>query len=457
MRSFSQLAARLEQRKMCLSALTCSAWALAAGASVLFLLESTFALLRRSLPPLVVILIASSTGLASFAAFLSRRRIPFARERLLLEVDLRLQLDARLSSIHEVQTRGGSAAFADRLFRDVERLSPDWSRAIPVQKVLRVLPMASLLLVAAAFAIGAVASHFASTSSPRSASAVSSPEEAPGEATPTSATPASTQPEAESDTSASPTVGAANAQRSLSEILSQLRPALASAAGAPSDAQTEDAAVVIRRELEQLRTRLEQDDRPLSPQEIATLHDATVASPDLAKAVNDAVTVSDLSALRQAISRILTSSASTPTVSAGNPPAQTAPPTSGSQDVAQATGPTTTPPQATAPNPSLPGASDSEEAPPGTPSTPSPDDSNLTPAAQVTPVSAPLTVGDAGAVSSYVTQGVPVEEASSPSGGQAIWVISPNQVSSLLSSRDLPNGDADIIRDYFQRITEENP
>jgi len=66
-------------------------------------------------------------------------------------------------------------------------------------------------------------------------------------------------------------------------------------------------------------------------------------------------------------------------------------------------------------------------------------------------------VGDAGAVSSYVTQGVPVEEASSPSGGQAIWVISPNQVSSLLSSRDLPNGDADIIRDYFQRITEENP
>jgi hypothetical protein len=75
----------------------------------------------------------------------------------------------------------------------------------------------------------------------------------------------------------------------------------------------------------------------------------------------------------------------------------------------------------------------------------------------VAPVAAPVVLGESGDLSSYITRGVPVEQASDAVGQAATWTLNPGQVQSLLSARDLPAGAAEIIRDYFQRITEETP
>jgi hypothetical protein len=249
-------------------------------------------------------------------------------------------------------------------------------------------------------------------------------------------------------------------QRTLGEILSELRPALASssAAQAPgsdgaTDPEGEDADAALRQELEKLQDRLEAGGQP-SAEDIQTLRDAA-ASPDLASTIEAAAASSDMDALRQTISQLLSSSAapSAPTTDSTRSDVQSG---DDAESTADATMDSPSPPGAPADDASsgASAATKGDAAPSAAP--------NETPifesgVGDVAPVAAPLVVGESGELSSYITSGVPIEQASDASGQGATWILSPGQVQSLLSARDLPAGAAEIIRDYFQRITEETP
>jgi hypothetical protein len=75
----------------------------------------------------------------------------------------------------------------------------------------------------------------------------------------------------------------------------------------------------------------------------------------------------------------------------------------------------------------------------------------------VLPVSPPSVLGESGAYSEYLTLGVPVEPPQAGETAPGDVAFNFNQIDSVLSGRDVPDGAIDTIRAYFERITEENP
>jgi hypothetical protein len=463
MHSFHEVVDVLERRDGRLRGMVYGGWALAAAACLAFVLAFTFTLLGHPLPAWAMPLLAAAGLLAATAAFLVGARARRPRSRLLLEVDVRLGLDARLSSLLEMEERGGPKLFFERLSRDVVRIAPDWKRALPIPRRLSFLAAATLMGTALALALPLLSLHPAPSRdvglrpapSALDSGGASDARDADGAAAP-DLTDAGSPAPATSPPSMS--------QRTLSEILSELRPALASSSAAwasGSDEATgpgsEDADAALRQELETLRDRLEAGGQAPSAKDIQTLRDAAAAtSHDLAKTVDEAAASSDLDALRQTISQLLSLSASqaAPTTDSTRSDVRSNEEPSDSTDAT-----TDSAPPLGAPTE---GASSGASAGVKGDKIPSAAMSDETPVFEsgvgdVAPVASPVVLGESGDVSSYITRGVPIEQAADASGQGATWMLSPGQVQSLLSARDLPAGAAEIIRDYFQRITEETP
>ncbi len=458
MRSFAELAATLARRNDRLRGLSYGVSVLTVGACSAFLMELVSVMLRRALPGWTLSVVLASFLLAGTVAFAWGRRIPSSKARLLLEVDVRLGLDARLSSLHEIDSRGGSPVLSERLFRDLRRLTPNWSRALPIPRRLRLLAAATGVFTACTVLLLVLA-----PAAERSAGERLGPVDIAGQASPAGADQvaadnAAASPETDLGTSDAPTTPSSTGgtQRSLSEILAELRPALSSAAANASAATSEDAAAALHEELQKLQERLATNSQPLSPEEEQTLHQAAATSPDLAKAVDDAAASSDLNALRETISQILSASTAPTTAAAPQTTRTDVRPTAPSDT--QSSAQPNASPSATPPDASSAGASNTTEGGSASASAPPPDDSLFeSGVGDVAPVAAPLALGEEGSLSSYVTQGVPVEQTTDPISSERSWTLDPDQVRSVLSARNLPAGAADIIRDYFQRITEENP
>ncbi|MCX6091971.1 MAG: hypothetical protein NTX23_03790 [Candidatus Bipolaricaulota bacterium] len=457
MRSFAEVAATLARRNDRLRGLSYGVSVLSVGACSVFLMELVSVLLRRTLPGWTLSVVLASFLLAGTVAFVWGRRIPSSKARLLLEVDVRLGLDARLSSLHEIDSRGGSPVLSERLFRDLRRLTPNWSRALPIPRRLRLLAAATGVFTACAVLLLVLA-----PAPERSAGERPGPVDVAAQASPAGADQVAADnaasPETDLGTSDAPNTPSSTGgtQRSLSEILAELRPALSSAAANASAATSEDAAAALHEELQKLQERLATNSQPLSPEEEQTLHQAAATSPDLAKAVEDAAASSDLNALRETISQILSASTAPTTAAAAQTTRTDVRPTAPSDT--QSSAQPNASPSATPPDASSAGASNTTEGGSASASVPPPDDSLFeSGVGDVAPVAAPLALGEEGALSSYVTQGVPVEQTTDPISSERSWTLDPDQVRSVLSARNLPAGAADIIRDYFQRITEENP
>jgi hypothetical protein len=469
MHSFREVVDALERRDGRLRGMVSAGWAVAATACLAFVLALTFTFLRRPLPTWTMPLLAGTGLLAATVTFFVGAHARRPRSRLLLEVDIRLGLDARLSTLLEIEEHRGPKVFSERLFRDVVRIAPEWKRALPVPRRLPFLAVVPLAAVALALALPLFSPHPARSDALGRRPALSA-------AIAPTALDSGGAPEARNDDeevtsghaaagSPAPARSAASMnQRTLSEILSELRPALASssAAWAPgSDAATgpesEDAGAALHQELERLQSRLEANGDLPSAKEIQRLRDAAAAaSPDLAKAVDEAA-ASDVEALRRTISQLLSPSAS-----------QGAPASDATRSDVRSNEEPSDAADATAgslPSPGTPEDGASSGASTGAKGETSPSAAmpNETPifdeagVGDVAPVAAPAVLGESGDVSSYITRGVPVEQASDTTGQVATWTLDPGQVQSLLSARDLPAGAAEIIRDYFQRITEETP
>ena len=458
MRSFAELAGTLARRNDRLRGLSYGVSVLSVGACSVFLMELVSVLLRRALPGWTLSVVLASFLLAGTVAFVWGRRIPSSKARLLLEVDVRLGLDARLSSLHEIDSRGGSPVLSERLFRDLRRLTPNWSRALPIPRRLWLLAAATGVFTACALLLLVLAPVAERSAGERLGPADVAAQASPAGADQVAADNAAASPETDLGTSDAPTAPSSTGgtQRSLSEILAELRPALSSAAANASAATSEDAAAALHEELQKLQERLATNSQPLSPEEEQTLHQAAATSPDLAKAVEDAAASSDLNALRETISQILSASTAPTTAAAPQTTRTDVRPTAPSDT--QSSAQPNASPSATPPDASSAGSSNTTEGGSAPASVPPPDDSLFeSGVGDVAPVAAPLALGEEGALSSYVTQGVPVEQTTDPISSERSWTLDPDQVRSVLSARNLPAGAADIIRDYFQRITEENP
>lgn len=469
MHSFREVVDVLERRDGRLRGIVWGGWVLAATACLAFVLALVYALLGHPLPAWAMPLLAAAGLVAAAVGFVLRIRARRPRCRLLLEVDVRLGLEARLSSLLEMEERGGPKLFFERLFRDVVRIAPDWKRALPIPRCVPFLAAATLLSTALALALPLLSLHPARSRDvglgPSSSAAIAPAalDSGASEARDDDGAAAPNLTVAGSPVPATSTAGLS--QRTLSEILSELRPALASSSAASvpgSDAATglesEDADAALHRELESLQKRLEAGGQAPSANEMQTVRDAAAAtSPDLAKTVDAAAAASDMDALRRTISQLLSPSASqaAPTTHSTRSDVRAS-----SDELSESTDATTDSP----PPSGAPADGASSGAPAGTQGSASPSVAmpNETPifesgVGDVAPVAAPLVVGESGGLSSYITSGVPVERALDSTGQDATWRLAPGQVQSLLSARDLPAGAAEIIRDYFQRITEETP
>jgi len=63
-------------------------------------------------------------------------------------------------------------------------------------------------------------------------------------------------------------------------------------------------------------------------------------------------------------------------------------------------------------------------------------------------------IGDSGDFQDFVTKGVPVEEGPSSEGGSRILSVNYDQLRALLTGRVLPLGTEDVVRKYFDDITQ---
>jgi len=384
-----------------------------------------------------------------------RPRLP----QLLLAVDQRLGLEARVSSLLELSRRPAHAAFAARITRDLEGLAPRWSQGLPLGRRAWVFTLVGTAVLVAGFAFTpfGVSSPVAVPSGapvPLSAAPESRGEEGPAAPEPPSEGSLVSDPSAASSL-ARPLPARSGALR---DILAELRPssgaAPASSAIAPKSEGTQRD---LRAALEQLSDRLDSDPGPLDPTEERTLRDyVSAASPDRKGDVEDAVAASDLDALRQMIHQLLDDPALEESAEDGSTVSRLAPDLS-----------PLSPTPSAEPAPGAPAGPGPDRTGPGTLG----DDSTLEPPSAdseappvferpevgVVPVSPPSVLGERGEYTEFLTRGVPVEAPPSGEATRGEPSFSFDQIDSVLSGRSLPDGAIDTIRTYFERITEETP
>ncbi|MDD5645753.1 MAG: hypothetical protein PHW86_01140 [Candidatus Bipolaricaulis sp.] len=387
-----------------------------------------------------------------------RPRLP----KLLLAVDQRLGLEARVSSLLELSRKPALGAFAARITRDLERLAPQWSHGLPLGRRPWIFGLVGTAVLVAALAFPPfVASSPAAVSS-------ASPAELPG----TSAlrgeegrpVPEATSegPVTRDPFSASPLAPPLPARSgALRDILAELRPssgaATASSAIAP---ESEGTGHDLRDDLERLSDRLDRNPGPLDPAEENVLRGyVAAASPERKDDVEDAVAASDLDALRRMIHQLLDEpSPEEEPAEAGSAVSRLAP---------EATPPAPSQPPSAGPGPGAPEAPGPDRTGAGTlgdDSSPEPRSAGSEappvfdrPEVGVVPVSPPSVLGARGDYSEFLTRGVPVEAPPAGADTRGVASFSFAQIDSVLLGRTLPDGAVDTIRTYFERITEETP
>ncbi|MEN6368444.1 MAG: hypothetical protein ABFD77_01960 [Thermotogota bacterium] len=456
MLSALDLIARLERRARRVrgASWAAKAWAAAAILAVVALLAATL-WTPASVSRVRTVLGVLPGGAALLAYSLGRRARPPLPE-LLLAVDERLGLEARLSALYELTHHAGPAAFASRIAADVDRRAPQWQKGIPIDRRSLVSALVGAAILAAGFTLVPL------VAAPPAATPMFS--EGTEKAADAASTTGGSEPQeasaVETATDSSRTTELPARSGALRDILAELRPSgntpsSPSANGSESEGQESD----LRRDLERLSERLDHSTNPLNMAEEKTLRDYVASqAPDRRSEVDDAVAASDLDALRQTIHQLIAETAPIEKMKSGSAVSQLAP------DASPPVSAQETPSSAPPPTAAAPGSDRTGGGTLGDGSTPQPDSTFSEPPpvfesseVGVLPVSPPSTLGPSGAYSEYLTAGVPVEppQAGATTAGNVAFSF--DRIDTAISGRDIPDGAVDTIRTYFERITEENP
>jgi hypothetical protein len=153
MMNFSELAASMESRARHLQALAAAGWALLIAAGTLLGIAGSLWLWTDWLPfsAAHVALLAALPVLAAGIIYLAECRKKLNRARLLLKLDFALGLNAGLSSLNELRTRGEDSILYGRIEASVAPRLQQWRRGLPIR-----IGAVGPLLVGAAFLASAI-------------------------------------------------------------------------------------------------------------------------------------------------------------------------------------------------------------------------------------------------------------------------------------------------------------
>ena len=499
MSDFSQLVAAAERRARRMSGLRTAGSVLLLGEGLLLLGVLALRLLRIEIPsdawsPIAAVACAVAAWIGY--AF-GRRKIP-ALPALLLRLDFALDLDARLSSLHELRLRGDRSPYRRRLEALLDLSAFDWRKGIPTPR-FGVTALASgvgclgVVVFLSFHPLPPPLSETPAVDSTATSSRGSSQDQtdlgAPIESLP------GIPPTMEAEDAIPQTEPASDATDAqpfrLDDVLSELS-RLDSSDPVLGDAPTDelDRLLYERREeaaalgemLESILERIRHEGGGLTEDERQSLREQAgqMGSPQAVEALMDLLEENDPEVVEDMIESMLS------TLDQDDTPPDGEPDTGGGS---QSMGPSDeegseSEDSLTDIDPGEPTEGDTGEVgPAGSESDPSggtdpglvqtDEDSRQpyggeggAPAMEGDPdeereagfirEEAPATLGASGDVSPFITEGVPIEIPSSDSA-PASYVVDYTRMQSILRARDMPDDAVDTVRQYFETITRGGP
>ena len=471
--------ARISARARRLAAAATASWTVLGTGMAAFLTALSLRLIARTLgfPALAsALLVVIPFGLGILAyAFAVRRALPLAP--LLLRVDFALGLSARLSSLYEISRTNPDSFVFRRLQAETAPRLADWREALPISRAMIARTVVGVLCVGGAMFLSI---------------GLAVPEEArPDDATRVSETGSrGGSDDAASGAALPPDRGTgeltrgsevSSAQHRADEVLADLglEPGLAGpgerAPGAIEEETRRGDAPTLEELISAARARVGEDDgEGLSVEEQEALRDAAATFPGpVRRAIEGVLQASSPEETRDALDQLARSvelaktfpeeeETETSRVDTDQESEKTADSVPGSALLAapedDSGGGLPPAPDDAAGDEDAPEAADvegDEGAEPGEEGPPVPVDvgpESVRPPGFVLEKT-PSSVGDAGDVKSFLTVGVPLEFETGDEGDVAARV-SFERIESIVSSRELAGDVAEMVRKYFEAITE---
>jgi len=413
--------------------------------------------------------------------FFVTRRLPINMSQILLRIDLSLATDERLSSIYEVYRRNEVGPYRELLEERLEAKALSWKRALPPGNIALLLP-AGLALLAAVLVI--------SSSIPVSQVVLSPPTD--GTATSGQGTVStlagsedrSNKIEMESRDSSSPETNTGQPEHDLQDVLGNLWSSPSSPGVISGDQEGLDQLISKQREaaqrlkelISQIQKHLAEGDTGLTPEERNALSRLAeqIGNDSLRQALQELATEEDPDNLQKRLQQtqelaqsLQQPSADSPAHAMNNEPSQF--PENDQEQSLALSSPASGQPDSTKDSDTTGrGAPSADSVTHGTEGDqlqggdePFGGDSSGSGTSTPTAASPQFTrreivgnIGDSGDFQDFVTKGVPVEEQPSTDGGSPILSVNYDRLRALLTGRMLPPGTEDVVRKYFDDITQ---
>ena len=376
----------------------------------------------------------------------------------LLRADVALGLDARLSTLYQIQHKPAKAPFARRIAARLPDEPLNMRRALPVRLWDVILPTAGVILAAAAVVLGSV---------PVREEVVDAlPVEATVEGIAVDSAPSTARADdplvEDPQPDGAREVAESSGPSDLADILTEIRPRGSGEIGSADGPSLEDLPSRVRRDtsleevLREIQARLALEGGILSPPEVEALKAFESAAPGLlaeglARVLRAADSEGSLALIADLLAdEDLNRQSRNLRLASGEGPLQEdserydeegeSPALSGTGSDTQPIGSEVVEPPSSGRTPAFPlfeGAAEHEED------------------VSVVSVNLPSAIGDEGAYTYYLTKGVPVEPLeTSRQSDEAGWSFSYERVASIVSERALPNDVLDTVKAYFERISE---
>lgn len=413
--------------------------------------------------------------------FFVTRRLSINMSQILLRIDLSLATDERLSSIYEVYRRDETGAYRDLLEERLEAKVLGWKRALPLGRIGLLLPgglaiLAAVLVMSSSVPLSQVvlspATDGAATSGQGTVSTLAGSEDR------------SDKIEMGSRGSSSPEMITGQPEHDLQNVLGNLWSSPSSPGVISGDqegldqliSQQRKAAQRLKELISQIQKRLAAGQSGLTPEERNALSRLAeqIGNDSLRQALQGLASEEDPDELRKRLRQtqelalsLQGSSANSPAQVTNNQPFQSpegeqeqslalSSPMSGQLDSTKDHD--TTGSGAPSAGNVTHGAKGDQLQGGGEPfGGESSGSGSSTPSAvspQFTRREIVGNIGDSGDFRDFVTKGVPVEEQPSTDGGSPILSVNYDRLRALLTGRMLPPGAEDVVRTYFDDITQ---
>ena len=413
--------------------------------------------------------------------FFVTRRLPIDISRTLLRIDLSLATDECLSSIYEVYRKNEIGPYRDLLEERLGVKTLRWKRALPLGHIALLLPagfaiLAAVLVISSSVPVSQVvlspATDDTVTSTQGTVSHLAGSEDQ------------SDKIEIESQVSSSPETHIGQPEHDLQDVLGNLWSSPSSPGVISGDqegldqliSKQREAAQTLKELISQIQKRLAEGDTGLTPEERNALSRLAeqIGNNSLRQGLQGLASEDNPDELRKQLQQIQElaqslqePSANSPAQAMSNEPSQSPQdeqeqdlaysfPMSGQQD---STNDTDTNDGGTPSGSSVTHGAEGDQLQEGNePFGGETSGSASSPAATVSPQFTRReivgSIGDSGDFQDFVTKGVPVENRLSSENESAILSVNYDRLRALLTGRMLPPGAEDVVRRYFDDITQ---